>query len=44
MSRDQIHALIEQHGGETRTSVSSALDYLIAGRDAGSKKQKATDL
>ncbi|MDP2103400.1 MAG: NAD-dependent DNA ligase LigA, partial [Candidatus Gracilibacteria bacterium] len=44
MSRDEIHALIEQHGGETRTSVTKNLDYLIVGRDAGSKKGKATDL
>ncbi|EKD29936.1 MAG: hypothetical protein ACD_78C00207G0005, partial [uncultured bacterium (gcode 4)] len=43
-SRDEIHAMIEQHGGETRTSVTKNLDYLIVGRDAGSKKQKAIDL
>lgn len=41
ISRDEIHALIEQNGGEVRTSVSPKLDYLIVGSDAGSKKTKA---
>ncbi len=30
ISRDQIHEMIESHGGEVRSSVSSKLDYLIA--------------
>lgn len=30
MSRDQIHEMIESHGGEVRSSVSSKLDFLIA--------------
>lgn len=44
ISRDEIHALIEEHGGEVRTSVSAKLDYLIVGTDAGSKKAKAEEL
>jgi DNA ligase (NAD+) len=44
ISRDGIHELIEQHGGEVRSSVSGKLDYLIVGSDAGSKKSKAEDL
>lgn len=43
VSRDDIHAMIEQHGGEVRTSVSPKLDYLIVGNDAGSKKKKAEE-
>lgn len=44
ISRDGIHMLIEQNGGEVRTSVSAKLDYLIVGSDAGSKKTKAEEL
>ncbi len=44
ISRDEIHLLIEENGGEVRTSVSSKLDYLIVGSDAGSKKTKAEEL
>ncbi len=43
LSRDEIHELIEKHGGEVRTSVSAKLDYLIAGENAGSKKSKAEE-
>lgn len=43
ISRDQIHAMIEEHGGEVRTSVSPKLDYLIVGSDAGGKKTKAEE-
>jgi len=43
LSRDQIHELIEGHGGEVRTSVSVKLDYLIAGDNAGSKRSKALE-
>jgi DNA ligase (NAD+) len=43
LSRDQIHELIEGHGGEVRTSVSVKLDYLIAGDNAGSKRAKALE-
>ena len=44
ISRDQIHELIEQHGGEVRTAVTGKLDYLIIGSNAGSKKSKAESL
>jgi DNA ligase (NAD+) len=43
LSRDEIHELVEQNGGEVRTSVSSRLDYLIAGDNAGSKRSKAEE-
>jgi DNA ligase (NAD+) len=43
MSRDEIHELIEKHGGAVRSSVSSKLDYLIAGENAGSKLAKANE-
>ena len=43
LSRDEIHELIEKHGGEVRTSVSTKLDYLIAGDNAGSKRSKAEE-
>jgi len=33
--------LVEQHGGKLLSGVSSKLNYLIAGEDAGSKLEKA---
>jgi DNA ligase (NAD+) len=36
--------LIEKAGGEVRSSVSSKLNYLIVGSDAGNKKVKAEEL
>ena len=44
ISRDDIHAMIEENGGEVRTAVSGNLDYLIAGENAWSKKEKALSL
>jgi DNA ligase (NAD+) len=44
LSRDEIHTMIEENGGEIRSSVSGNLDYLIAGENAGSKKEKAHSL
>ncbi|MBS9783729.1 NAD-dependent DNA ligase LigA [Candidatus Gracilibacteria bacterium] len=44
MSRDQIHDWIEKNGGQIRTSVSKALDYLVVGEKAGSKQKKAETL
>jgi DNA ligase (NAD+) len=44
LSRDEIHAMIEENGWEVRTAVSGKLDYLIAGENAGSKKEKAQSL
>ena len=43
-TRDQIQALIQQHGGRASSSVSKKTDYLVAGTDAGSKLTKARDL
>lgn len=43
MSRDEIHEMIESHGGEVRSSVSPKLDYLIAWESAWSKKSKAEE-
>ncbi len=44
ISRDEIHSMIEEQGGEVRTAVTGKLDYLIVGTDAGSKKSKAESL
>ncbi len=44
ISRDEIHTMVEQNGGEVRTSVSKNLDFLIAGEKAGSKLEKAESL
>lgn len=44
VSRDEIHAFVESHGGEVRSSVSGKLDYLVVGTDAGSKLEKARSL
>lgn len=43
-TRETIHELIRQHGGQTATSISSKTDYLIAGEKAGSKLAKAEKL
>jgi DNA ligase (NAD+) len=43
-TRDEIHALVERHGGRAAGSVSGATDYLVAGEKAGSKQQKAEKL
>ncbi|MEZ6095066.1 MAG: NAD-dependent DNA ligase LigA [Pirellulaceae bacterium] len=43
-TRDQIHEMIESHGGKPSSSVSSKTSYLIAGSDAGSKLSKAEKL
>jgi DNA ligase (NAD+) len=43
-SRDQIHALIEAHGGKPSSSVSSKTSFVIAGSEAGSKLEKANSL
>ncbi len=43
-SRDQIHNLIEAHGGKHSSSVSSKTSFVIAGAEAGSKLEKANGL
>jgi len=42
--RDEMHGLIQKHGGRPAGSVSKNTDYLIAGADAGSKLAKAESL
>lgn len=43
-TRDEIQALIAQHGGRAASSVSKSTDYLVAGEKAGSKLEKAQQL
>ncbi|MBN1854305.1 MAG: NAD-dependent DNA ligase LigA [Pirellulales bacterium] len=43
-TRDQVHALIRQHGGRTATSVSKKTDFVLAGDQAGSKLTLAKEL
>ena len=42
--RDEMHALIQKHGGKPAGSVSKKTDFLVAGTDAGSKLEKAESL
>lgn len=41
LSRNAAEEMVELHGGQLLSGVSSKLDYLVAGRDAGSKLEKA---
>ena len=43
-SRDELIEMIEKNGGNYKTSVTTGLDYLIAGENAGSKLTKAETL
>jgi DNA ligase (NAD+) len=44
-SRDEIKALIEQHGGKNVSSISTKTDYLVAGENVGpSKLEKVREL
>jgi DNA ligase (NAD+) len=42
--REEIEALIEQHGGKAGKSISKKTAYLVAGAEAGSKLAKAEQL
>ncbi|HEX6037136.1 NAD-dependent DNA ligase LigA [Longimicrobium sp.] len=44
MSRPQLEAFIQQHGGRVTGSVTKKTDYLVVGEDAGSKLAKAQEL
>lgn len=44
MGRDEIKDLIEANGGIVLSGVSKKTDFLLAGEEAGSKLQKASDL
>jgi DNA ligase (NAD+) len=44
LSREEAHALIEQHGGKPGSSISRKTSLLLAGEAAGSKLQKAEEL
>ncbi len=44
MSRDEIKNYVENHGGETSSSVSKKTDVVIVGEDPGSKYDKALSL
>ena len=44
LTREQAKELVEQNGGKNLSSVSSKLDYLVAGEKAGSKLKKAEAL
>lgn len=43
-SRDDVHALIEKHGGKTGGSVSKKTSLVVYGADSGSKYDKAVKL
>ena len=43
-TRQQATELIEQFGGKAASSVSKKTTYVVAGENAGSKLQKATEL
>ena len=43
-SRKEIQEEIEKFGGKNLSAVSKNLDYLIVGKDAGSKLKKAQDI
>jgi DNA ligase (NAD+) len=41
LKRSDAESMVEQHGGKILSGVSSKLNYLITGEDAGSKLEKA---
>lgn len=44
LTRDEARLLIEARGGRVASSVSKKTDYVVAGEDAGSKLDRATEL
>jgi len=44
MARDQAKEAIRERGGDISSSVSSQTDLVVAGRDPGSKFDKAREL
>jgi DNA ligase (NAD+) len=44
MSRDEIHKLVKENGGEVQSAINKKTSYLIVGSDAGSKLEKAQKL
>ena len=44
LTRDEAKALIEAAGGKVAGSVSKKTSYVVAGEEAGSKLDKATEL
>ena len=44
MTRDQVEALVREHGGKVASSVSKNTSFLVAGPGAGSKLSKAESL
>jgi DNA ligase (NAD+) len=44
LSRDEATALIEQRGGRVTSAVSKKTNYLVAGKEPGSKLDKAQSL
>ncbi len=41
LKRNDAEEMVESHGGKLLTGVSSKLNYLVVGEDAGSKLEKA---
>jgi DNA ligase (NAD+) len=44
LKRTEAEELVEHNGGKIATGVSSKLNYLVVGEDAGSKLEKAKKL
>ena len=41
LKRSEAEEMVEQHGGKIVSGISSKLNYLVVGEDAGSKLEKA---